>query len=119
MNAGVKFGLDPKVLADVINASSGSCWNSLNMNPIKGVQPNSSASRDFKGGFKTELAKGVIDMAVQLMDEVGGKHVLGNVVRDVYARAVQSPLCADQESRSVIRLFQDDDGKGLGETKVE
>lgn len=119
MNAGIKYGLDPKTLANVINASSGSCWNSLNMNPIKGVQPNSSASRDFKGGFKTELAKGVIDMAVQLMDEVEAKHVLGNVVKDVYARAVESPLCKDQESRSIYRLFVVEDGKLLGNSKVE
>lgn len=93
-------------------------WNSLNMNPIKGVQPNSSASKDFEGGFKTELAKGVIDMAVELMDDLGAKHVMGNVVKDIYARAVEHPKCADKECRSVFRLIAEDDGKDLGETKV-
>ncbi|EME81570.1 uncharacterized protein MYCFIDRAFT_154262 [Pseudocercospora fijiensis CIRAD86] len=119
MNTGVKYGLDPKVLNDVINASSGCCWNSLHMNPVKGVQPDSSASRDFQGGFKVELAKGVTDMAVQLMEEVGAKHVFGDVMRDVFARAVKSPLCAGMESRSVWRLFTVDGGKGLGKTKIE
>lgn len=88
------------------------------MNPIKGVQPNSSASKDFEGGFKTELAKGVIDMAVELMDDLGAKHVMGNVVKDIYARAVEHPKCADKECRSVFRLIAEDDGKDLGETKV-
>jgi hypothetical protein len=40
------------------------------MNPVKGVLPNSSASRDFKGGFKVELAQGVTRQMTKLMDEV-------------------------------------------------
>ncbi|KAF7189251.1 3-hydroxyisobutyrate dehydrogenase, mitochondrial [Pseudocercospora fuligena] len=119
MNTGLKYGLDPKVLNDVINASSGCCWNSLHMNPVKGVQPDSSASRDFKGGFKVELAKGVTDMAVQLMEQVSAKHVFGDVMKDIFARAVDNPLCAGQESRSVWRLFTEDDGNHLGKTKIE
>ncbi|KIW50439.1 hypothetical protein PV05_12026 [Exophiala xenobiotica] len=118
MNTGIKYGLDPKVLADVINVSSGMCWNSLHMNPVKGVQAGSSAARDFEGGFKTELAKGVMDMTVQLMDDVGAKHVMGNVVTDVYARAVKHPRCADKECRSIYRLFAENDGKDLGDTKI-
>jgi 3-hydroxyisobutyrate dehydrogenase len=89
------------------------------MNPVKGVQPGSSASRDFEGGFKTELAKGVTDMAVELMDDVGAKHVMGNVVKDVYARAVKSPKCMDKESRSIYKLFAENDGQDLGNTRVE
>ena len=89
------------------------------MNPIKGVQPNSPASRDFEGGFKTELAKKDLDMAVKLMDEVGAKHVFGNVVKDVYARAVKDPRCIDKEARSVYKLIAEDEGKALGRTVVE
>lgn len=65
---------------DVINASSGQCWNSLHMNPVKGVQPNSSSSRDFKGGFKVELAQGVTRQMTKLMEEVGAKSVFGPVM---------------------------------------
>ncbi|KAK4505803.1 hypothetical protein PRZ48_003768 [Zasmidium cellare] len=119
MNTGIRFGLDPKILAEVINAGSGMCWNSLHMNPVKGVQPNSSASRDFEGGFKTELAHDVTCMAVQLMDDVGAKHVLGNVIKDVYDRALESPHCKGKECRSIYRLLVEDDGKGLGTTKIE
>lgn len=94
-------------------------WNSLNMNPVKGVQPNSSASRDFEGGFKTELAKGVMDMTMQLMDDVGAKHVLATVVTDVYARAVKNQKCKDKECRSIYRLIAEDEGRDLGKTKIE
>ena len=91
----------------------------MHMNPVAGVQPNASSTKGFKPGFTTELAKGVIDMAVQLMDEVGAKHVLANVTKDVYARAVNNPKCAKQESRSTWRLIAEDDGKDLGSTVIQ
>ncbi|KAL6249907.1 hypothetical protein RBB50_003763 [Rhinocladiella similis] len=94
MNTGIKYGLDPKVLTDVINVSSGMCWNSLHMNPVKGVQPNSSSSRDFEGGFKTELAKGVMDMTVQLMDDSN--------TRDVQTKSAEVFTGSSQKMREEI-----------------
>jgi 3-hydroxyisobutyrate dehydrogenase len=104
---------------DVINVSSGQCWNSIHMNPVKGVIPTSSASRDFKGGFKVELAQGVTRQMTKLMEEVGAKSVFGPVMDDIWARAAESLLCKDQESRSIWRLFVEEDGKLLGKVKVE
>ena len=89
------------------------------MNPVKGVLPNSSASRDFKGGFKVELAQGVTRQMTKLMEEVGATSMFGPVMDDIWSRAVESPLCKEQESRSIWRLFADDDGKSLGKVKVE
>lgn len=89
------------------------------MNPVKGVLPNSSASRDFKGGFKVELAQGVTRQMTKLMDEVGAKSMFGPVMDDIWSRAVESPLCKEQESRSIYRLFTEDDGRGLGKVKVD
>lgn len=94
-------------------------WNSLHMNPVKGVQASSPAARDFEGGFKTELAKGVTDMAVELMDDVGAKHVMAEVLKDVYARAVEHPKCRDKECRSIYKLIAEDEGRDLGTTKIE
>ena len=89
------------------------------MNPIKGVVENSSASRDFKGGFKVELAQGVTKQMTKLMAEVGAKSIFGPVMDDIWARAVESDYCKDQESRSIFRLFEKEDGKLLGKTKIE
>lgn len=89
------------------------------MNPIKGVIPTSSASRDFKGGFKVELAQGVTKQMTKLMEEVGAKSVFGPVMDDVWARAVENPLTKEQESRSIFRLFTEGNGTHLGRTKVE
>ncbi len=89
------------------------------MNPVKGVQPGSSASRDFKGGFPTELAKGIADMAVKLMDDVGAKRVLADTVRDIFAKAVNHPKCAGQEYRSIYRLISESDGQDLESIKKD
>ncbi|KAL6362959.1 hypothetical protein LRP88_02359 [Fusarium phalaenopsidis] len=40
LNIGVKAGLDPKTLTDVINASGGQCWVTSKSNPVPGVQAN-------------------------------------------------------------------------------
>ena len=113
MSAGTKYGLDPKTLSDVLNKSSGMTWNTLNHNPVKGVNPKSSASNDFKPGFTTELAAGVISDAVALMDQVGAQTALAPVVKAVFDRALQSDKCKGMEARSVWRLFVEDDGVEL------
>lgn len=95
------------------------CWNSLHMNPVKGVQSGSSASKDFEYGFKTELAKGVTDMAVQLMKDVGAKQVMAPMLQHIYAKAVYDPRCADKECRSIYRLIAEDGEGVLGSFNIE
>ena len=89
------------------------------MNPVKGVVPTSSASKDFKPGFKVELAQGVTRQMTKLMEEVGAKSVFGPVMDDIWARATETPLCKGMESRSIWRLFAEEDGNLLGKVKVE
>lgn len=113
MNTGIRYGLDPATLGAVINASSGMNWNSLHQNPVKGVNPAASSARDFKGGFTTELAGGVIDDAVSLMEQVGAPTVLAKPTKTVFSKARQSPKCKGMEARSVWKLFAEDEGKDL------
>ncbi|MCO6060419.1 3-hydroxyisobutyrate dehydrogenase, partial [Pseudomonas sp. MOB-449] len=55
MSLGVASGVDPKVLAGIINTSSGRCWSSDTYNPFPGVLENAPASRGYSGGFGTDL----------------------------------------------------------------
>lgn len=48
MNLGMKMGLDPKLLASIINSSSGKCWASEMYNPVPGVVEKVPASRDYE-----------------------------------------------------------------------
>jgi 3-hydroxyisobutyrate dehydrogenase len=55
MNLGAALGIDPKVLAGIINTSSGRCWSSDTYNPYPGVMDNVPAARRYSGGFGTDL----------------------------------------------------------------
>ncbi|ESO90178.1 hypothetical protein LOTGIDRAFT_164490 [Lottia gigantea] len=55
MNLGIKLGLDPKLLASILNMSSGRCWSSEVYNPVPGVLDGVPSSNQYKGGFGTAL----------------------------------------------------------------
>jgi 3-hydroxyisobutyrate dehydrogenase len=52
-----KLGLDPTILAKVINSSTGACWASSVNNPVPGALEDKSppCERDYEGGFATAL----------------------------------------------------------------
>ena len=107
MNMGVRYGLDPKTLAGVINASSGKCYNSLDQNPVKGVTLTAAAAKDFQGGFSMELCKGVLEMAVELGKQTGAKSVLSDIVLETFEAASQDERCKGKDCRSLYKWLAD------------
>lgn len=67
MLLGQRLGLDPKVLASVINSSTGKCWASEANNPVKDAvempkgQAGPPAQRKYEGGFAASLMLKVRD----------------------------------------------------------
>jgi 3-hydroxyisobutyrate dehydrogenase-like beta-hydroxyacid dehydrogenase len=55
MNLGIKLGLDPKVLSELVNTSSGRCWSSEINNPVPGVVQGAPAGNDYAPGFGVAL----------------------------------------------------------------
>jgi 3-hydroxyisobutyrate dehydrogenase len=57
MLLGQKLGLEPTILAGVINSSTGGCWSSSVNNPVPCALPGQSppCERDYEGGFATAL----------------------------------------------------------------
>jgi 3-hydroxyisobutyrate dehydrogenase len=57
MLLGQSLGLNPAVLASVINSSTGGCWSSSVNNPVPSALPDKSppCERDYEGGFATAL----------------------------------------------------------------
>jgi 3-hydroxyisobutyrate dehydrogenase-like beta-hydroxyacid dehydrogenase len=106
MNMGLKYGLNPNVLAGVINSSSGRNYNSLEQNPVKGVTPGAASEKDFEGGFSVELSKGVLDMSVALARQVKAQTLMDEVVLRVYTKAVNDKRTAGKDSRSVFKFFE-------------
>jgi 3-hydroxyisobutyrate dehydrogenase len=84
MNLGVKWGLDPKVLGDMINSSTGKCWPSEINNPVAGVVETAPASRDYDGGFGVGLMKKDLKLAIAAAKEAGARLELASRAEEIY-----------------------------------
>jgi 3-hydroxyisobutyrate/3-hydroxypropionate dehydrogenase len=84
MNLGIKWGLDPKVLGDMINSSTGRCWSSEVNNPVAGVVEGSPASRDYDGGFGVSLMKKDLKLAIAAAKEADARLELAAKAEEVY-----------------------------------
>ncbi|KAH9883607.1 NAD binding domain of 6-phosphogluconate dehydrogenase-domain-containing protein [Xylariomycetidae sp. FL2044] len=105
MNLGIKWGLDPKTLANVINVSTGKCWPSEINNPVKGVVDNAPASRDYAGGFGISLMKKDLKLAIVAAEEADAKLELGNRAREVYEEAERVESCKGRDFSVVYRYL--------------
>lgn len=84
MSLGVRWGLEPKALAEMINSSTGRCWPSEVNNPVPGVVETAPASRGYEGGFGVSLMHKDLRLALTAAEESGTPLTLGDTARDVY-----------------------------------
>jgi 3-hydroxyisobutyrate dehydrogenase len=87
------FGVDPKVLTDVISKSSGNTWVMERAHPVPGLVPRAASSRDYEGGFMTDLMAKDLGLAVSA------------------ARDLRVPVVVAPAAQQVLRLAS---SHGLG-----
>ena len=85
MNLGVRLGLDPQRLGELINGSSGRCWSSEVNNPVPGISPGAPAEKDYEGGFGVELMRKDLRLAMEEAQRLEAKIELGAKAGEVYA----------------------------------
>jgi len=105
MNLGIRWGLDPKTLAGVINVSTGKCWPSEINNPVRGVVEAAPANRDYSGGFGISLMKKDLKLAMIAAKEAGARLELADKARDVYENAEQDERCKGRDFSVVYRYL--------------
>ena len=54
-NLAIRLGLEPEMIAKVINSSSGRCWSSDTYNPCPGIIEGIPSSNNYQGGFASQL----------------------------------------------------------------
>ena len=86
MALGVSLGIDAKVLANIINTSSGRCWSSDTNNPYPGVLDNVPASRGYSGGFGTDLMLKDLGLATEAARQIKQPVILGALAQQLYQR---------------------------------
>ena len=90
MNLGDALGVDPTVLAGVMNVSTAKCWSSQINNPhsvaAKGIGSGASAN-GYAGGFGTALMLKDLNLAVGCGEEEGLVLPISGMARDWYRLA--------------------------------
>lgn len=84
MNLGVALGIEPSVLAGIINTSSGRCWSSDTYNPYPGVMPQSPAARGYTGGFGTDLMLKDLGLASDAAKQAKQPLPMGALAQQLY-----------------------------------
>lgn len=108
MSLGVALGMDAKVLAGVINSSSGRCWSSEVNNPFPGVLENGPASRGYSGGFGTDLMLKDLGLASDAAKQVRQPVILGALAQQLYqASSLRGQGSLDFSA--IIRLYRPED----------
>lgn len=84
LQMGVDNGLDPKVLSEIMRASSGGNWSLEKYNPYPGVMENAPASRDYTGGFAVALMLKDLGLAMDTAAGSASSTPLGALAKNLY-----------------------------------
>ncbi|HEY7198953.1 MAG TPA: 3-hydroxyisobutyrate dehydrogenase, partial [Candidatus Dormibacteraeota bacterium] len=83
---GLRAGVDPRTLHDVIETSSGACWNLRNV-PVPGLVPEAPVNRDFAPGFMVDLMHKDLGLALNAGAELGLPLTLTALAHQLYGMA--------------------------------
>jgi len=110
MLLGQGLGLDPAVLASVINSSTGSCWSSSVNNPVPSALSDKTppCERDYEGGFATSLMLKDMGLATDVARQRQSPLPLGEAAKKLYAKVVEErPELSKKDFSSVYRFLKD------------
>ena len=104
LKLGTTNGLDPKVLSDIMLASSGSNWSLEKYNPYPGVMETSPASNDYKPGFMVDLMAKDLGLAMNNAATTHSKTPLGQLALEMYQQK-QTQGDGQKDFSSIIELL--------------
>ncbi|SFP45421.1 3-hydroxyisobutyrate dehydrogenase [Geopseudomonas sagittaria] len=108
MSLGVALGVDPQVLAGIINTSSGRCWSSDTYNPFPGVMDNVPAARGYSGGFGSDLMLKDLGLASEAAKQVRQPVILGALAQQLY-QTFSTQGHGNLDFSAIINLYRKDD----------
>lgn len=104
-NMGLKYGLDPKVLTDIINVSTGRSWSSETYNPIPGILPNVPSSKNYDGGFMVKLIAKDLGLAEGAALAANAPVPMTAIVHQLY-RAMMNHGLGDKDFSVIFQFLQ-------------
>lgn len=85
LEMGARHGLDPKVLSEIMSASSGRNWSLEVYNPYPGVMDAAPASNDYKPGFMVDLMVKDLGLAMDIAESGGVANRMGQLAQALYS----------------------------------
>jgi len=104
LEMGVRNGLDPAVLSEIMLASSGRNWSLEVYNPYPGVMEKAPASNGYKPGFMVDLMAKDLGLAMDIASQSGVDNRMGQLARELYTR-LQDAGMGQQDFSSVLTLL--------------
>ena len=105
MTLGVSLGIDAKVLAGIINTSSGRCFSSDTYNPYPGVMDNVPAARGYAGGFGADLMLKDLGLAVDAAKQSRQPVLLGAAAQQLY-QMMSAQGDGGKDFSAIINLYR-------------
>jgi len=108
MSLGVSLGMDPKVLAGIINTSSGRCWSTDTYNPYPGVIDTAPAARGYSGGFGTDLMLKDLGLATEAARQHKQPVMLGALAQQLY-QTFSNQGHGSLDFSAIIKIYSGED----------
>ncbi|XP_061443602.1 3-hydroxyisobutyrate dehydrogenase, mitochondrial isoform X1 [Rhineura floridana] len=108
MNLGIRLGLDPKLLAKILNMSSGRCWSSDTYNPVPGVMEGVPSANNYQGGFGTTLMAKDLGLAQVSATSTKSPVPLGSIAHQIY-RIMCAKGYAQKDFSSVFQFLREEE----------
>ncbi|XP_015229608.1 PREDICTED: 3-hydroxyisobutyrate dehydrogenase, mitochondrial-like [Cyprinodon variegatus] len=110
MNLGIRLGLDPKLLAKILNMSSGRCWSSDSYNPVPGVMEGVPSANNYQGGYGTTLMAKDLGLAQNTATNTKSSIPLGSLAHQIY-RVMCSRGYANKDFSSVFQFLREEEAQ--------
>ncbi len=102
---GVDNGLNPAVLSEIMQQSSGGNWCLNVYNPYPGVQEGVASSRGYQGGFLTDLMIKDLGLAMETALASGNMVPMGSTARSLFQAHGSANDAGKLDFSSIQRLY--------------
>ncbi len=104
LQLGLDNGLNPEVLSEIMQKSSGGNWTLNCYNPYPGVMEGVPSSNDYQGGFMVDLMLKDLTLSQDVAQATGTKTQFGAMARELYEKQSQSGS-GNLDFSSIIKLI--------------
>ncbi|XP_059933712.1 3-hydroxyisobutyrate dehydrogenase, mitochondrial-like [Mesoplodon densirostris] len=108
MNLGIRLGSGPKLLAKILNMSSGRCRSSVTYNPVPGVMDGVPSADNYQGGFGTTLMAKDLGLTQDSATSTNSSILLGTQAHQIY-RMICVKGSSKKDFSSVFQFLREEE----------